>query len=202
MADIEEVVVTSTGQGGWCGECDTLKIDVANLNEKNDALQKRNDALEIRVGFVFARDIISEVIAIVYDRIAFKQNGQFVCGYGDVHRLRRQYSESPRYMSALNKALLTSVAKILGKESLDNCLEFDIICAFKADRNRQVHHLPSISEAKETIKLYCTNDSHIPFVKKECTENCFLLFAEKVCGLQQETVRFWNIHERSLIRNV
>jgi hypothetical protein len=30
MADIKEVVVTSTEQEGWCGECDKLKIDVAN----------------------------------------------------------------------------------------------------------------------------------------------------------------------------
>ena len=105
VADIEEVVVTSTGQGGWCGEGDTLKIDVANLNQKNDALEKRNDALEIRVGLLFAIDVISEVIAVVYDRIEFKHDGQFVCGYGDVHRLCRQYSESTGYMSALNKAL-------------------------------------------------------------------------------------------------
>jgi hypothetical protein len=46
MADIKEVVVTSTGQEGWCGECDKLKIDVANLHKKNDALEKKYDALE------------------------------------------------------------------------------------------------------------------------------------------------------------
>ena len=46
MADIKEVVVTSTGQEGWCGECNKLKIDVANLYKKNDALEKKYDALE------------------------------------------------------------------------------------------------------------------------------------------------------------
>jgi hypothetical protein len=75
-----------------------------------------------------------------------------------------------------------SVAKILGKESLDKCPEFDIICGFKADRNGEVHHLPSISKAKEAINFYCRNDSQISFDKKEYTEKCFLHFAEKVCG--------------------
>ena len=51
MADIKEVVVTSTGQEGWCGGCDKLKIDVANL-------QKKCDALDIRFGLIDARDII------------------------------------------------------------------------------------------------------------------------------------------------
>lgn len=58
MAVIEEVVVTSTGKEGWCGECDTLKIEVAYL-------KKKSDALEIKVGLIYARDIISEVVAVV-----------------------------------------------------------------------------------------------------------------------------------------
>ena len=192
MADIKEVFVTSSGQEGWCGECDKLKIDVANLYKKNDAVEKKNDALEkkydaldIRFGLIDARDIISEVIAVVYGKIEFTHDGKSIDGYGDFCRLRKQYSKSPTDMSILNElneALLTSVAKILGKESLDECPEFDIICAFKADRNREVHHRPSISEAKEAINFYCRNNSQISFDKKEYTEKCFLHFAEKVCG--------------------
>ena len=66
MADIKEGVVTSTGQEGWCGECDILKIDVANIYNKYDALEKKFDALDIKFGLIDARDIISEIIAVVY----------------------------------------------------------------------------------------------------------------------------------------
>jgi thiol-disulfide isomerase/thioredoxin len=181
MADIKEIVVTSTGQEGWCGECEKLKIDVANLYKKYDAWEKKFDALDIRFGLIDARDIISEIIVVFYGKIEFTHDGESI----DFCRLREQYSKSPADMSILNElneALLTSVAKILGKESLDECPEFDIICAFKADRNRDVHHRPSISEAKEAINFYCRNASQISFDKKEYTEKCFLLFAEKVCG--------------------
>ena len=139
MADMKEVVVTSTGQEGWCGGCDKLKIDVANL-------QKKCDALDIRFGLIDARDIISEVVAVVYGKIEFTHDGESIDGYGDFCRLRKKYSKPPTDVSILNElneALLTSVAKIVGKESLDKCPEFDIICAFEENRNRVVHHRPS-----------------------------------------------------------
>ena len=105
MADINEVVVTSTGQEGWCGGCGTLKITVSNL-------AKEIDALEIRVGLMEARAIISTVIADVYDRIEFEHDGRFVCDYGDVHSLRRQYRRSPEVLSALNKALYAKSRRV------------------------------------------------------------------------------------------
>jgi hypothetical protein len=78
------------------------------------------------------------VIAVVYGKIEFTHDGKSIDGYGNFCRLRKQYSKSPTDMSILNE---------LNEESLDECPEFDIICAFKADRNHEVHHRPSISEA-------------------------------------------------------
>ena len=146
-------------------------------------MKKKSDALEIKVGLIYARDIISEVVAVVYDKMEFTHDGLFVSNYGDLYPLRKLFKASERDMSALNKAVLISVAKILVKEALDECPAFDFICDLKAVINRQAHRLPSISDAKSAIKFYCTNNSDIPFEKKEYTEKCFLLFAEKVCGL-------------------
>ena len=178
MADIEEVVVTSTGEKGWCAQCDLLKVAVGLMQKE--------------LGLIRARDTIAEVVAVVYDNIEFVHEGHSISKYGDVHDLRKQLRKSGKDVSGLNRAVVTSVAKFIDKKACDAGPAFDIICRFKSDRNNEVHSLPTFLTAKRAIEYYCKNNDEIPYEQKEYVQHCFLIFAEKACYLEQETNCYGN----------
>jgi hypothetical protein len=184
-ADIEEVVVTLTGQKLLCGGCVTLKIEFDDLKWKLDDVKRELDLIR-------ARDIISEVLDIVYDNIEFEHDGHFFSNYGDVCALRKLLRSLKKDVSGLNKAVVTSVAEFLEKEASVAGPAFDVICNFRSGSSSFVYCLPNFSAVKSAIKFYCTNNSDIPFEEKEYIENCFLLLAEKACSLKQETDCYGN----------
>jgi hypothetical protein len=192
MADIEEVVVTSTGEKGWCVQCDLLKIEVGLIHSREESVQKELVSVEKELGLIRARDTIAEVVAVVYENIEFVHEGHSISKYGDVHNLRKQLWKSGKDVSGLNRAVVTSVAKFIDKKACDAGPAFDIICRFKSDRNNEVHSLPTFSAAKRAIEYYCENNDEIPYEQKEYVQHCFLIFAEKACYLEQETNCYGN----------
>jgi hypothetical protein len=183
MADIEEIVVTSTGEKGWCVQCDLLKNEV-------DIVKIELGSMKKELGLIRARDTIAEVVAIVYENIEFEHEGHHIANYGDVHTLRKRFQKLRKDVSGLNNAVVTSVANFLGKKVSD---AFDIICKFKTNRNREVHCLPDFLAVQRAINFYCANNSDIPYEKREYSEKCFLIFAKKACDLEQETVCYGNL---------
>ena len=178
MANITEIVVSSIGEKGWCVQCDSLKIEMGLMKKE--------------LGLIRARDTIAEVVAVVYDNIEFVHEGHSISKYGDVHDLRKQLRKSGKDVSGLNSAVVTSVAKFIDKKACDAGPAFDIICRFKSDRNNEVHSLPTFSAAKRAIEYYCKNNDEIPYEQKEYVQHCFLIFAEKACYLEQDTICYGN----------
>ena len=136
VADIKEVVVTLTGQKGWCGECAILKIELDDLKGGCETLKIEDVDMTRGKGLIRARDTISEVVAVVYNNIEFEHDGHFVSKYGEVYALRKVLRSLKEDVSGLNKAVFTSVAKSLKKGPPVAGPTFDIICEFKSGRNR------------------------------------------------------------------
>jgi thiol-disulfide isomerase/thioredoxin len=178
MANIREIVASSIGEKGWCVQCDSLKIVMGSIKKE--------------LGLIRARDTIAEVVAVVYDNIEFVHEGHSIKKYGDVHDLRKTLRKSGQDMSGLNRAVVYSVAKFIDKKARDAGPAFDIICRFKSERNREVHSLPTFIAAKKAIEYYCENSDDVPIKEKEYVQSCFLIFAEKVCYLEQETNCYGN----------
>jgi hypothetical protein len=59
-----------------------LKNVLEKKKKKNDVVEKKYDALDIRFGLIDARDVISKVIAVVYGKIEFTHDGKSIDGYG------------------------------------------------------------------------------------------------------------------------
>ena len=95
-------------------------------------------------------------------------------------------------MSGLNKAVVSSVAKYIDRKARDAGPAFDIICRFKSGRNRELHSLPTFIAATKAIEYYCENIDDVHCKEKEYVQSCFLIFAEKVCYSEQETICYGN----------
>jgi hypothetical protein len=177
-ANIREIVVSSIGEKGWCSQCDSLKIEMGSVKKE--------------LGLIRARDTIAEVVAVVYDNIEFVYEGHSIKKYGDVHELRKTLRKSGQGMSGLNKSVVSSVAKYIDRKARDAGPAFDIICRFKSERNREVHSLPTFIAAKKAVEYYCENSDDVHCKEKEYVQSCFLIFAEKACYPEQETICYGN----------
>ena len=184
--DIEGVLVTSTGGNGWCGQCDTLKIE-------HDRTKLELDSLKKEVGLILARDTIAEMVAIVYGNIKFKYEGHSIFNYSDACSLRCRLKDENIDLSRLDKAVVASVVKFLGDSTLSKAglskvgSAFNIITRFKGRTNCEVHCQPDLKAVITAIEFYCTNTNDIADEKKKYSEECFLIFAKKACAsLEQE----------------
>ena len=54
IADIEEVVVTSTGEKGWCDQCDLLQIEVGLIHSREESVQKDLLSVKKELGLIRA----------------------------------------------------------------------------------------------------------------------------------------------------
>ena len=191
-ANIREIVVSSIGEKGWCSQCDSLKIEMGSVKKELGLILAREGSVKKELGLIRARDTITEVVAVVYDNIEFVYQGHSIKKYGDVHELRKTLRKSGQDMSGLNKAVVSSVAEYIDRKARDAGPAFDIICRFKSERNREVYSLPTFIAAKKAVEYYCKNSDDVDCKEKEYVQSCFLIFAEKVCHLEQETNCYGN----------
>jgi hypothetical protein len=182
MADIKEVVVTSTGKEGWCGECDKLKIDVANLEERFELMKatlaegEKKRELTVIIG-----DLVGALYQVLLDTAAK--------ALPEALRMPRELFHEG-YMERINVSFFLKHSNKEGgvlRKYLLLALEFKgitlpdykILVAAKRIRNETFHNSVPNKELVDTLRLSNIRDASFNDAREVLLRHHKLLMEEE-----------------------
>ena len=193
MADIKEVLVTSTGQEGWCGECDKLKIDVANLYKGLEARlaegEKKRELMEARLAegekkrelTVIIGDLVGALYQVLFYTAAkalpeARRMPREVLHEGDMERINVSFflKHSNKEGGVLRKYLLRAL-EFKGITLSD----YKILVAAKKIRNETFHNSVPNKELVDTLRLSNIRDASFNDAREVLLRHYELLMEEE-----------------------
>ena len=175
MADIKEVLVTSTGQEGWCGECDKLKIDVANLYKGLAEGEKKRE-LTVIIG-----DLVGALYQVLFYTAAKAlpeawRMPREVLHQGDMERINVSLflKHSNKEDGVLRKYLLRAL-EFKGITLSD----YKILVAAKKIRNETFHNSVPNKELVDTLRLSNIRDASFNDAREVLLRHHELLMEEE-----------------------
>ena len=189
MADIKEVLVTSTGQEGWCGECDKLKIDVANLYKGLAEGEKKRELMEARLAEEESKReltvIIGDLVGALYQVLFYTaakalpeawRMPREVLHQGDMERINVSLflKHSNKEDGVLRKYLLRAL-EFKGITLSD----YKILVAAKKIRNETFHNSVPNKELVDTLRLSNIRDASFNDAREVLLRHHELLMEEE-----------------------